>query len=251
MKKLSVHLIIFCTFFLHLPNTQAADVEFFDFDDYEARMASMDERDQDAEKQINRLLAPLDVPLGGNRGNLYNALGDNDALMQEVLAESIKTAKIEQERRVEQAQEAFHEVREKAIQINHKIGELTGIKENIEKNHQIAARNLEEKQKNSDDALELYLKLSKNDPEIEALENGEEKIKRLKEHEIKYDKARDEWIEAFNLHKAAKEELATTEDLFIVAKAKLAEAEEEEKALEDQFSTLSLELDILKKPGNL
>lgn len=251
MKKLSVHLIIFCTFFLHLPNTQAADVEFFDFDDYEARMASMDERDQDAEKQINRLLAPLDVPLGGNRGNLYNALGDDDALMQEVLAESIKTAKIEQERRVEQAQEAFHEIREKAIQINSKIGELTGIKEKIEKSHQIAARNLEEKQKNSDDALKLYLKLSRNDAEIEALENGEEKIRRLKEHAIKYDKTMDEWIEAVNLHKAAKEEFVTTEALLREAKAKLAEAEEEEKAIEHQFSTLSSKLDALKKADHL
>ena len=106
MKKLSVHLIIFCTFFIHLSNTQAADVEYFDFDKYDAHMASMDERDRDDEKQINRLLAPLDVPLGGNRGNLYNTLGDDDALMQEALAESIKTAKIEQERREQQIQPA-------------------------------------------------------------------------------------------------------------------------------------------------
>ena len=106
MKKLSVHLIILCTFFLHLSNTQAADVEYFDFDKYDAHMASMDERDRDAEKQINRLLAPLDVPLGGNRGNLYNALGDDDAIMQEILAESVRTARIEQERREQQVQPA-------------------------------------------------------------------------------------------------------------------------------------------------
>ena len=106
MKKLSVHLIIFYTFFIHLSNTQAADVEYFDFDKYDAHMASMDERDRDDEKQINRLLAPFDVPLGGNRGNLYNALGDNDAIMQEILAESVRTARIEQERREQQVQPA-------------------------------------------------------------------------------------------------------------------------------------------------
>ena len=103
MKKLSVHLIIFFTVFLPISNTQAADVELFDFDDYDGRIASMAEADRVDEEKINGLLAPLDVPLG-NRGNLYNALGDDDATLQEILAESVRTEQIEQERREQQIQ---------------------------------------------------------------------------------------------------------------------------------------------------
>jgi hypothetical protein len=133
LKNISIHSIIFCTVFFQSFDTQAgeiwenglalhprqANVELFDFDDYEARVASMDERDAKAEEEINRLLVPLDVPLR-NRGNPYDLPGEEDAILQEILAESIRTARIEQENRAEQAQREFkaaaHE--EKAVAQN-------------------------------------------------------------------------------------------------------------------------------------
>jgi hypothetical protein len=222
MKKISVHLIIFCTIFLPISSTQAADVDYFDFDGYEARMASMAEADRVDEEKINRLLAPLDVPLG-NRGNLYNALDDNDVRLQEILAESVKTAQAEQVQRIERAQEAFNETREKAIQINQKIGELTGI--------------VEENSKNSKAAFQLYLKFPSKDPEIEALENGEEKTRRLRKHQEAQVEITQTWLRLSNLHAGAK--------------ADLAKLETEEDTLNKQFLDLSSQLEALKKDDNL
>lgn len=128
MKKLSIILTSFCAALSWHPSSEAAEVmKPFDFDDYDARMASMAEQDRLAQKQINELYAPLDDDLLDE--DLRQAfalsmmpqpevpvLGEDGSIPQEILAESIRTAQIEQERRVEQAQrelKAVHE--EKAV----------------------------------------------------------------------------------------------------------------------------------------
>lgn len=128
MKKLSLILTSFCAALTCCPNSHAAEVlQPFDFDSYDARMASMDEQDRIAQEQINQLCAPFDdnfdnlsravalskIPQPQVPLNLFRHEGSGEeAMLQEVLEESRRTAQIEEERRVEQAQrdlKATHE----------------------------------------------------------------------------------------------------------------------------------------------
>jgi hypothetical protein len=111
MKKISVHLIIFSTFFIHISNNQAAEVDYFDFDDYEARMASMTEADREDGNKVNTLLAPLDVPLRNPR-DLDDYSSDDDSILERVMAESIETAQREEERRTQEAQRGLNAILE-------------------------------------------------------------------------------------------------------------------------------------------
>lgn len=110
MKKLPIILTSFCTGLICCPSSQAAEVEsgvpfyqnhahvnLFDFDDYDARMAAMDEQDRIAAKQINKLYAPLDIKVE-NPGNFYRS-DEDDPILQNILAESIRTAQIEENQR--------------------------------------------------------------------------------------------------------------------------------------------------------
>jgi hypothetical protein len=123
MKKLSLILASFCAALAWHPNSQAAEVmQPFDFDNYDARMASMDEQDIIDQKKINELCAPLDDDFLDEDLRQAFALSMmpqpevNDVIPQEVLEKSIRTAQEEEKRRLEQAQrelKAVHE--EKAV----------------------------------------------------------------------------------------------------------------------------------------
>lgn len=123
MKKLSLILTSFCAALAWHSNSQAAEVmQPFDFGNYDARMASMDEQDIIDQKKINELYAPLDDDFLDEDLRQAFALSMmpqpevNGVIPQEVLEESIRTAQREEKRRLEQAQrelKAVHE--EKAV----------------------------------------------------------------------------------------------------------------------------------------
>ncbi len=106
MKKISLILTSFCAALAWHSNSQAAEVmQPFDFDNYDARMASMDEQDIIDQKKINELCAPLDDDLLDEDLRQAFALSMmpqpevNDVIPQEVLEESIRTAQREENQR--------------------------------------------------------------------------------------------------------------------------------------------------------
>lgn len=118
MKKLPIILTSFCASLVWCPSSQAAEVEsglpfyqnhayvnLFDFDDYDARMAAMDEQDIIDQKKINELYAPLDDDFLDEDLRQAFALSMmpqpevNDVIPQEVLEASIRTAQREENQR--------------------------------------------------------------------------------------------------------------------------------------------------------
>lgn len=239
MKKLPIILASFCTVFSWYSTVQASDErgnggvsvhsgysnfagqrQLFDFDDYEARMKAMDERGAQARKDIDELYAPLEgVRLNRPPENLV------DEEMERVLAASLKTAEIEETQRrnkvarIEEVQRAVDEARGKMIDLNNKVGELTGI--------------VEGKEKQEKDAYDVYYNLSKDDAEIEALESGDEKTRRLKERQEARDEAKSSWH--------------TLYISCISSRGELTNLEEQEEIISNRYLALSQELEDLKK----
>gem|GEM_PF-6917055 len=238
MKKLPIILASFCTVFSWHSTVQASEWgdggvsvhpghsnfagqrQLFDFDDYEARMKAMDERDAQARKDIDELYAPLECVR-------LNKLPENqvDEEMERALAESLKTAEVEETQRrnkvarIEEVQRAVDEARGKMIDLNNKVGELTDI--------------VEGKEKQEKDAYDVYYNLSKDDAEIEALESGDEKTRRLKERQEARDDAKSSWH--------------TLYISCILNKAELTNLEEQEEIISNRYMALSQELEDLKK----
>ena len=128
MKKLSLILTSFCAALAWHPNSQAAEVmQPFDFDNYDARMASMDEQDIIDQKKINELCAPLDdnfLDEGLRQAFALSMMPQpevNDMMIpQEVLEESIRTAQIERERR---ELKAVHDVQDPPVLVSQSLEE--------------------------------------------------------------------------------------------------------------------------------
>lgn len=136
--------------------------------------------------------------------------------MQKILAESVRTANLEQ------AQRDVDTAKEEAIRLNNKIGELTGI--------------VEETPAKKEDAWKVLMSLSGPDPQIEALEDHEEKERKLKVREEERIRARDTWVNLHMLHAAAQ--------------AELKETETREDSINVQYRALSEKLESLQKEGN-
>lgn len=240
MKKLPIIVAYFCATLSLSQNSQStewkddvllqsrhASTDFFDFDAYDAQMASLDEADKKAERDMNTLYAPLDINIDTIRHALDESLipqpivqadlsghaADEDMIMNEIIAASLRTAAIEKAKReVETA-------RQRTIDINHKMGELIRIEKERSREHQ--------------EALRIYLDSSKPNPEIESMENSEEKARRLIEYAEQKATATQNWMRLFNLHQAAK--------------ADLAELEREDETVSDNYMALSRHFEDLRR----
>ncbi len=292
MKKSPLILMFFCTAFTWSPGAHATDDPWksescfqtknfkthslddglFDFDDYEATMESWNTADQEAERKINELYTPVDIYYATHQAShlspvsqpilenivplTLNHPDEGDSISQEIIEKSIKTVQLQQ------IQRDVDEAKEKDIQLHHQIGALI---ENVEKLPLIVEELTEkvkslteimkERKANEEEAWKAYGPfLNDSDPQIEALEEHEERERQRKAREEEKNKAFITWCQLFNSHAAAEAELKEQEAKLKEQKEKLKEQkeelkkrEEEQDAVANQFRALSEKHESLKK----